>query len=310
MRYTNIRLLLILLFLCSPLIAEAAPRVVVTIKPVHALVSSVMQGIAEPQLMIKGSHSPHTFTLKPSQMHQLENADIIFWVGEVLETALEKTLQHAAETQHIIELIEAPGLKLLGSRSDLQWGQQNKEPEQGHHHHGSIDPHIWLSPFNASVLVQYISVTLAQFDPDNATQYQVNAQRTLKRIQQLDQRLKQQLAPVEQKAFVVFHDAYQHFEQHYHLNAIAAVTLSPERLPGARRIKEIQQRIKARNVRCVFNETQFKSRLVNSISEGSNVRISSLDPLGASLPAGPDAWFELMQNIGDAISTCLTSNNE
>lgn len=291
----------------------AAPQVLVTIKPIHSLVANVMQGVSTPELLIEGNHSPHTFTLKPSQMRKLENADLIFWVGELLETSLEKTLQHAIENQHIVELIDTPGLQQLDVRDEHHWSQQiqkSAESAHQHQHNSSIDPHIWLSPFNASRMVQYISDTLVQLDPQNAVQYQANARQTLQRIQQLDQQISQQLSLVANRPYVVFHDAYQHFERHYQLNSIAAVAISPDRLPGARHISDIKQRIKALNVVCIFNETQFSSQLVNSISEGSKVNTGSLDPLGASLTAGPDAWFQLMQNLGNSISGCLSANHE
>ena len=308
--YSSFLLFSVLFFYCLPSVAApAAPQVVATIKPIHALLASVMQGVAEPVLLIKGNHSPHTFTLKPSQMQQLENADMIFWVGEVLETSLQKTLHNFAESHAVVELMETPGLMQLGARTDKQFSQPSGHSNE-QHHHGSIDPHIWLSPYNAEKLVQYMGEKLSQLDPSNAQHYQSNVTDTITRIHALDEQIKQQLAPVQELSFVVFHDAYQHFEQHYHLNVIAAVALSPERLPGARHISEIRQRIKALNARCIFNEIQFKSSLVNSLNSDSHIKTATLDPIGATLTAGPDAWFELMQNISSAISSCLSSATE
>jgi zinc transport system substrate-binding protein len=302
---------LLLLIYCNTVFA--APSVLVTIKPLHSLVANVMQGVATPQLLITGNHSPHTFTLKPSQMRHLEKADIIFWVGEILETSLEKTLHNAANNQHIVALIDTPGLQQLGSRGEHNWRQQiHTTTTSGHQHQHSsaIDPHIWLSPFNASKMVQYISEILIKYDPENTKQYRTNTQQTLQRIQQLDQKISRQLSQLSSRPYVVFHDAYQHFEQHYQLNSIAAVTLSPDRLPGARHIRDIRKKIKALNVICIFNETQFSSQLINTISEGSNVKTGSLDPLGATLTPGADAWFDLMQNLSNAISGCLSPNHE
>ncbi len=299
------------LLLCVPHAVIAAPQVVVTIKPIHSLVTNVMQGVSTPQLLITGNHSPHTFTLKPSQMRQLETADIIFWVGELLETSLEKTLHHAAKNSQVVELIETPGLQQLAARALHNGAQLEHKPVlSGHQHDSSIDPHIWLSPFNASKMVQHISNTLIKLDPENAAQYLANTQQTLQHIQQLDQQISHQLSPLAGRPFVVFHDAYQYFERHYQLKSIAAVALSPDRLPGARHISKIKKRIKALNVACIFKETQFSSQLVNTISEGSKVKTGSLDPLGATLTAGPDAWFELMQNLSNSISSCLTTNHE
>lgn len=301
------------LLLSSAQSVLAAPEVVVSIKPLHSLVANVMQGVATPQLLITGNQSPHTFALKPSQMRQLETADIIFWVGELLETSLQKTLHNVRKDQHVIQLIDTPELQQLSMRGERNWiqqAQQSINTGHSHQHHASIDAHIWLSPVNAARMVQYISDTLVQLDPQHAQQYQTNTQQTLLRIQQLDQQISQQLAAVAQRPFVVFHDAYQHFETHYHLNSIAAVTLSPERLPGAKHISDLKKKIQELKVVCLFNETQFSSQLVRNIIEGSQIKTGSLDPLGASLDEGTEAWFELMHNLSQSISDCLSSNQE
>jgi zinc transport system substrate-binding protein len=303
----RIFLISLLLSLATPSIA--APRVIATIKPVHSLVAAVMQDVATPELLIRGYHSPHTFSLKPSQMRELESADIIFWVGEALETSLQKTLQAAAADHQVIELIDTEGLRQLKARAQSRWEQSSPEIEAHQHsHHSSIDPHIWLSPFNAAVLVERIRQVLSAFDPEHAQQYRDNADLTQQRIQQLDQKIQQQLAPFHHQPFVVFHDAYQHFEHHYGLHAIAAVSADPDRLPGARHISDIQNQIKQQHVSCVFNESQFKSRLINTISEGNQVTVAQLDPLGATLKAGKDEWFDLMQNLSSAIAGCLSAN--
>ena len=79
------------------LTANAEIKVVTTIKPLHSLISNVMDGVGEPSLIIEGSTSPHSFVLKPSHAKMIEQADIIFWIGEDIETFMEKPLESIAK---------------------------------------------------------------------------------------------------------------------------------------------------------------------------------------------------------------------
>src|SRR5512134_3448441 len=88
--------------------ADGPPRVVATIKPIHSLVAAVMQGVGEPRLLIAGGASPHTYQLKPSDARALQNADVIFWVGQDLERFLEKPLASLPKTARVIGLAAAP----------------------------------------------------------------------------------------------------------------------------------------------------------------------------------------------------------
>jgi len=116
--------------------AHAEPRVVTTIKPIHSLVSGVMEGVATPDILIDGAASPHGFALKPSQATQLQDADLVFWVGEGLETALAKALTSVAGNAEVIELMEAPGLTLLPYRTSGGFGAHDHDD----HGDGKEDP--------------------------------------------------------------------------------------------------------------------------------------------------------------------------
>lgn len=114
-----------------------------------------------------------------------------------------------------------------------------------------------------------------------------------------------QLAPVRPYAFVMFHDAYQYFERALGLNGVGTVTLGPNRLPGAKRLASLRRALFERAVRCVFVEPQFDSRLAWTVVESTDVRTATLDPLGADVEPGPDAWFEIMRRLGGSIAGCL-----
>ena len=297
--------------------AQQAPKVFVTVKPVHALVGGGMQGVGEPYLLLKGGESPHSYTLKPSDARALSESTLVFWVGESLETFLEHPLETLGKKARIIELAEANGIETLEGREGGAWesheAAHDHDKKHDHSHdkkhahaaHDGIDGHLWLDPNNAEAIVTVAAETLAEIDPANAAAYRDNAQRVIARIEALDAELTAQLAPVKDRPYIVFHDAYQYFEAHYGLKAVGSITLSPERQPSAQRLTEIRKRLADSGAACVFSEPQFRPALVDVVIEGSTAKRGELDPIGAALPAGPDAYFEVMRGLATSLRDCL-----
>lgn len=300
------RTILLLLTLCWSLSAAAAPKVVASILPIHSLVAGVMDGVGSPTLLISANASPHAYALKPSDARALSEADLIVWVGEGLETMLERPLHSLAGKARVLELASLDGMHLLMTR-ELQssHGREGVTEEESHgHDHGAIDTHLWLSPDNAQRIVSAVYTALAKLDPVNAERYRANAATLDQRIIALEKALQVQLAPVSERPYVVFHDAYRYFEEAFGLHSVAAIAVSPERSPGARRIVEIRNRIRDGAI-CVFSEPQFRPDIVEVVLEGSQARHGVLDPLGTSLAPGKDQWFGLMRSMANNLVDCL-----
>ena len=294
--------------------AVGEPRVVASIPPVHALVAGVMAGVGEPELLMRGGGSPHAYSLRPSQALALREAEVVFWVGEALETFLEKPLQSLAGGARVVELLEAPGVQLLPVRAGGAWegeghhgGEQTAGAGPGAegHDHGGVNPHVWLDPANASALVTAIATALSRADPAHRAAYAANAGRLRSALADLDAELRARLAPVRARPFVVFHDAYAYLEQAYGLRGVGALTVDPEQPPGARRLRELRAAIRGLGAVCVFAEPQFRPRLVQTLIEGSAARTGVLDPLGTALPPGPGLYFTLMRNLAAGLVRCL-----
>jgi zinc transport system substrate-binding protein len=309
--------------------------VVASIKPVHSLVAGVMQGVGEPALLVKGTGSEHSYSLRPSEARALEQAAVVFWVGETMETFLVKPLRALAGNATVIEAWEVPGLTLLATREGGMWeehehrdehadadadhsrpqpvGQHEGEREHAEPDHeeageparGETDMHIWLDPANAKVLVAAIARVLGEADPDNASTYLANAGRLHEQLDELDRSLADRLATVAERPYVVFHDAYQYFEQRYGVRAVGAITINPTVRPSAQRLAGIQGRLHELEAACVFAEPQFEPALVDILIEGTNASKGVLDPLGAALDAGPDQYFRLMSELADSLVNCL-----
>ncbi len=284
--------------------SDNSPRVVVSILPLHSLVSGVMAGAAEgtsePVLLLPPTNSPHTTALRPSQAVSLSKADIVFWMGPELETFLARPVKSLAAKATIVSM--------LGDEDEAEGGSPGEEEEHGDghpHNHGDENPHIWLDPVKAGEMVAMIADSLALADPKNAALYEANAARMSERLEGLDRELEKLTAPVRDRPYIVFHDAYGPFESRYGLTRAGIIALTPSRPPGGAHVLSIRRRIRDENIVCVFSEPQFAPALLNRITEDSEVKTASLDPLGIDLTPGGQAYFTLMDNLGRDLRTCL-----
>lgn len=286
--------------------AQAELRVVATIKPIHSLVASVMEGIGEPYLIVKGAASPHTFALKPSDAAALQSAQVIFRVGGSIERFLDAAIKNGNASADIVAMSDLPDVRLLPNRTGKAWGR-SKHSHHGHKHQDkeSVDPHIWLDPHNAIQMVGAIARALGLAEPSRMFDFARNAAAVAARLKELQQTTKTTLKPVGNKPFMVFHDAFQYFENAFDVRAIGAISLGGSRAAGARRIKVLQRQLAKRQVLCVFAEPQFEPRLISTLIENTPVRRGILDPIGAGIKPGPDAYFQIMQSNANALVSCL-----
>ena len=319
------------LFYFSALKAEI--KVVTSIKPIHSLVSYIMEGVGSPDLIVDGYNSPHGFSLKPSHAKMLQEADIVIYVGEGLEEFLEKPLESLAQNAVKFELLKQSGMKKLKFRErnifeghddhdDHGHGKKKKDDHDDHDHdkkakkedhdnhghddhghgHGEFDPHIWLDPVNAKIIVKKVTNQLSKLDKENSSTYKSNSKKALKEIDNL---IKQVKSDINKDAkVVVFHDAYQYFEKRFDVNIIGALTVNTDVLPGAEQLAEIREVIDHEQVTCVLSEPQFNPDIVKTIANDTNINMGVLDPLGATLDKGKILYFDLIKNISLSIENC------
>ena len=292
-----------------------------------------MQGVGSPDLIVDGYNSPHGFSLKPSHAKMLQEADIVIYVGEGLEEFLEKPLESLAQNAVKFELLKQSGMKKLKFRErnifeghddhdDHGHGKKKKDDHDDHDHdkkakkedhdnhghddhghgHGEFDPHIWLDPVNAKIIVKKVTNQLSKLDKENSSTYKSNSKKALKEIDNL---IKQVKSDINKDAkVVVFHDAYQYFEKRFDVNIIGALTVNTDVLPGAEQLAEIREIIDHEQVTCVLSEPQFNPDIVKTIANDTNINMGVLDPLGATLDKGKILYFDLIKNISLSIENC------
>jgi len=309
-----------ILTLMSTSVMADVPNVAADIAPVHSLVSRVMDGIGAPKLVVQSGASPHGYRLRPSEAKALQDADLVFWMGEELTPWLDGALKTLASKASITTLMDQEGVILHDFRESVLFeahdhsdhndekdhdDHDDEKDHDDHDDHGGHDPHSWLSPENAKLWLNIIASKLSVSDPENAATYFMNAAAGQTEIEEMITEVSATLKPVQGGKFVVFHDAYQYFENDFDFYASGAISLSDASDPSPARVAKIQKRIRDEGIQCVLAEPQFKRGLVATVMEGSEATASVIDPLGADLKTGPKLYTQLIINMAKTLRNCL-----
>jgi len=285
--------------------AQAAPPDVVTsIKPVQALVKMVMGNLATPDVIMPPSASPHVFTMKPSQAKMLEEADVVFWIGPQLETTLSGPLENVAGKAMVVELLKTPGLDLIEYEHTDEHGHGTDE-----HGHGNLDPHIWLSPSNAKIMIDAIAAALIRIDPNNDTDYAMHAQKAKKRIDILIAQTQRFTEGMRTAPYLVQHDGFAYLAREFGLNQVGFVQTQPGREPGAKHVSTLLQQIQQDGVKCLFHEAQYSPKLAQRLKAEANVGLREIDPMGMHLTMTETTYVRLIQAILINMESCLSPHN-
>lgn len=343
--FTGIAAMVFAFMTAGPSFAQEPPRVVATIKPVHSLVAGVLGDLAKPELIIDGASSPHNYSLKPSQARALNAADIVVHVGDSVEPFMGRVIRSLPKSVEVVRLMDVDGINRLPLRTGAQFEEHDHSHGHGHDHghghshdkkhhkhdhghdhakskdhkghkHGksdagaeNLDGHIWLDPHNAKVIVDRLVAVFSKRWPEHAETFAVNGMGMYSRIELLEKNIAADMAPFKDARFIVFHDAFQYFENRFGLTASGSITVNPEVPPGAKRLSELRAGIKSQGVTCVFAEPQFNARVIETVVEGSGAQSGVLDPLGMNIESGPGLYENLLTSLARGFSSCLAQSN-
>lgn len=299
----HLRLAMLLIAAAAPVVAEV-PKVAADIPPVHGLVSRVMEGIGTPALVVPLVASAHSHDLRPSEAAALEEAGVVFWIGEDLSPWLLRPVTTLASDAVVVTLLEVEGTRILRFREGEGFDHENESGTGTEHAHGAIDPHAWLDPENARHWLKVIADTLADANPDNAAAYRANAVAGREEIATAVAAAAAQLKEADRIGYAVFHDAYQYFETRFGLSPVAAVTLGDAAAPGPARIVQIQRQLMASRTDCFLVEPEQDRSLMEIFSQAGALRVIEVDPMGKRIPAGPNLYPALLASLAAGFSAC------
>jgi len=319
-------------FLSFKLFASETTGIITTIQPITSLVSAVIGNTGKTISLIPTEISPHEYKLKPSDIKKLQNGNIIFYVSDHLETSITKVFENLPKNIKSINLMEDAGIKHLAIRDNEAWERHDHRHGHGDHHdhdkkakehddhedekhakkhddhdnhEKEDDVHIWLSPDNAVKIIKKVNKELSLYFPENAETYNKNTNQMIKKINELEVELKNELSGIKDKPYIVFHDAYQYFETSFDLNAVGSIALDGDIASSPKQISFIKDKIVKFKASCVFQEPQFDSKLVKIVAEGTNAQIGTLDPLGLNIKSGENFYLQLLKNMAKSLKDCL-----
>ena len=285
----------------------STPKILVSIKPLHSLVSNLTQGVTTPQLLLDKQASAHNFQLKPSQKRKLSQADLFIYSSNNIESFVEALEQSQSGTR-FIQLSQLNGIEQLQNR-DFNHHHDDHHESQHSEDSSNIDGHIWLSIHNAIQISRQLSELLIEYDPEHKNIYQNNLQAFELELDKLQKFNRLLLKPIKHKPFLLYHDAYQYFEHENQLTNAKFVTSSPDVNPGIKRIKQLKQLIQNDNIQCVFYEPPSIPPLLKTLTEDHPVTLMALDPIGSQLNAGIDHYIKLMKQTASKMQRCLNQTN-
>lgn len=282
-----------------------SPRVLVSIAPLHSLVAQVMDGVAEPELVYETSQSPHSSAMTPRQLKAVVEADLLFWIGPELETALARLMPRLQDDARAFELHDFDaGMTLLPMRDTL-FATRGTGPDH-EHDHGDLDPHIWLSLENAGVFVDFVEARLIEHDPDHRDDYETNADQTRTRLTALAEQLDVLLGQSRETPYILFHDGFQYFELDQDLNGLGALVLNPDIPPGPRTIARLRDLAAPLERVCLFREPQYSERWLSPlVSELDKATLGTIDPLGQLSEPGTGLYADMMLRLASDLAACL-----
>jgi len=288
---------LIFIISISSVSAQPAPNVVVSIRPIHSIVSALMEGVSEPRLLLDSNDSAHTFHLKPSQLKLLSNVDLLITIGDSFESGLTKVIRNI-DQNYRLNLSEIKELQIYDFRD-------HNEIEHDEHDEHDKDLHLWLDVGNVQIIAEKIKQKLIEINPSNKEQYNTNYLELKSKLNQLEEKIQFQLEPIKSTPFAIYADILQYFEKNFDLNK--PVIIAPYH--GARlsinRVIKAKNKMKNQKTRCLIYGSENTSKQINVLTEGLDIKAHSVDILGVKLEPGSEQYFDLMKEISNQLASCL-----
>lgn len=293
-RFTKQTLLLI--FLLSPALSYAQTTVVASVKPLQLIAAAITDGVSTPQLLIPANQSPHNFSLRPSDVRHLMQADVVMWVGSGLETYLSSMFAQESQQERLLEAAALPGIALL----DLI--------DHAHEHSAEehYDPHLWLSTANGRVIAKSLHDKLVAIDSVHAEQYSANLRQFELSLAQLEEDLERQFEPLQAAQFAVFHNGTQYFEEQVGIQHRFVIVPDHEIQPGIRHLLALRAQLAEQPLSCLFEDINSNAATIDTVFQDNPVRRIMLDPLGDAVALSKLGYLQLIQTMANAIQQCLS----
>ena len=295
------------LLIINGFILDANADIISSVKPIAFIAQAVSDGVTNTDILLPDGASPHTYSLKPSDLAKIKTAELIIWVGEDLETFMPTVLKSIDKNKQI-ELMDIPTIKSLlrtSTNNHYQQETHSHNNDSDHDHHGEYDEHIWLSPKIAKEIAQAVHDKLITIYPDKKDIIDENLNEFTVKLAETEQNIAKKLINVQNNGYFVFHDAYGYFESQFGLKNLGSFTINPAVQPGVQTVYAIKRELKEHQAVCIFREPQFSPAVIEKIVNGTDVRIGELNPLGTDITLSKNAYSQFLLRLTQQLLDCL-----
>ena len=287
----QISIFLILLLLFSVFAGCRAPtaQVVATTRPVYDFTDALCKGtgITVGQLVTENVSCLHDYTLQVSQMRLIESAEVIVMSGAGLEDFLEGAFVSAGR------VIDA------SSGCHIHGGKEHGHDESHEHNHQQ-DPHIWLSPENAKIMVQNICTELSAMYPEHVGTFHSNLQELTAQLDALQLYGEQTLSSLACREMITFHDGFGYFAESFDLTILEAIEEESGSEASARELKHLITLVNDHDLPAVFTEEN------GSVSAADIIRAETgVDVYTLSMAMSGGNYFETMYRNIDTVKEAM-----
>lgn len=304
-----------------PMMANA--DVLASVKPLGFIASAVANGVTDTQILVPTGASPHDYSLKLSDIQKVKSADLVLWVGEDVDSFLEKPISQI-DRQKVITIADLAEVKPLLTQAHHEHFHEEGEHDHKHdhkhehksghehdhdheNHEGlSTNWHVWYSPAISQIVAQKVADKLIVQFPAKKALIEKNLADFNRTLAEQSDKIKAQLSPFKEKGFFVFHDAYGYFNDAYGLIQTGYFTINPLVAPGAKTLAHIKEEIAEHRVNCLFAEPQFTPKVIESLAKGTAVNVGRLDPIGDGVALGANSYANFLQATADSYAQCLS----
>ena len=268
----------VLLVLVQTAAATDKLRVFVSIVPQKYFVEQIGGKRVEVQVMVKPGASPHTYEPKPRQMAALAKTGIYFAIGVSFEKVWLRKIAAANPQMKIVRTDQ--GIRKIPMATHLHEEDEEDEDDDRHDEHGSLDPHIWLSPLLVKTQAQHILHALRETAPAFQAEFESNYQRFIVAIESFDAQLREILRRKSGSQFLVFHPSWSYFASDYGLEQVSIEIEGKSPKPA--QLKDLIEYAKQKRINVIFVQPQFSTRSAELIAREIGGQVVFADPLAAN----------------------------
>ncbi len=278
------------------------PRVVAAFYPLEFVAGEIAGDDAQVTNLSPPGVEPHDLELAPGQVRAMGQAELVVYVGEGFQPAVEDVVGEHADTQ-VLDALESQDALLEEDHSNEEEHAEDEDHDDGPGEETG-DPHVWLDPTRLAAIGDSVAAEMAEIDPDHAASYRDHAETLTARLHELDREYRSVLENCERDELVVSHEAFGYLTDRYGLEQIGVSALDPEAEPSPGRLAEVAAYAEEHGVTTIFFEEQVSPDIARVIADEVGAVTEVLDPLEFPPDDGSD-YFDVMRTNLGAISAAL-----